>query len=217
MHQERIRVFSRAASWPILDYGDAFFSMTPAIVRELRELSYMEQWKKSIAERWYHVQLEDHSIITFSETDESASFSYIQCPLIVPTFREFLQDRGIAYTQENRRNFQDEYDLAILTASAHEHPTPLRYDLDKTGYRKGVHPLAHIHIGLNNQIRIATKVKLNPVSFALFIMRHYYPAAWEKLLSHQESFNVSKSIRPKDSGIPREYWCELDQIELHLG
>ena len=138
MYRAQIQLLARAAHWPVERYGEEHFSVTPAIIRELRELSYIDQWKKVRANSWFHVKLEDHSLIIFSENNKTSSFSYLHCPLAVPSFREFLADMKLDYSTQNRREFRDDYENVLDTAGLRPHVTPLRFDYDEVGYDSGV-------------------------------------------------------------------------------
>lgn len=199
-----------------MDYGIPHFSLTPAIIQRLRELPYLERWKESIANQWYHVLLEDHSFLTFSSTANSASYAYLQCPLDAPTFREFTLDLGQPYNAATRNALADDYQMVLDTASRRANVTPIRYDYDENGYRRGVHPVSHIHFGLDNNVRLGFSKRLTPASFALFVMRQMYPECWERILNHQEAARLPKAVRLDCIALNEPNWHEQDQVELHL-
>lgn len=216
MYHPQIQVLARAAHWPVAKYGDKFFSVTPAIVRDLREKPYIDQWRTALENDWYHVRLEDHSLLMFSESDHSASFSFLQCPLDVPTFRSYLDSIGLKYTERNRINHRDNYEMVWITSSPREHLTPIRFDYDENGYRCGTHPVSHIHIGLGNQIRIGVNRRMTAVSFVLFVMRQLYPECWERILNHREAARLPKIIRTDCQDLKTDHWRDGDTIELHF-
>lgn len=216
MYPPKIQVLARAAHWPVVDYGDRFFSVTPTIIRELREKTYLEQWRTALVNKWYHIVLEDHSLLMFSETNRSASFSFIQCPLEVPTFRSYLNNFQLNYTEKNRRKMQEEYEMVMETASLKDHVTPVRFDYDENSYRKGIHPVSHIHIGLNNQIRIGLNRRMTAISFVLFIMRQLYPECWERILNSQEAKFLPTAIRNGCAQIQATHWQNDDRLEFHF-
>jgi hypothetical protein len=216
MFRTQFQVLARAANLPVDNYGQDHFTVTPAIVRELRELTYFDQWKTARKNAWFHLELEDHSLILFSETTNSASFSYLQCPLAVPSFKEFLVALEIPNTPRKRREYRDEYEMVLDTADLRPHITPIRFDYDENGYLCGAHPVSHIHIGLDNNIRLGTNRKLTPISFLLFVMRQMYPDCWKKLLEHQESGRLPRAVRNDCPIIDENYWQHEDAMELHL-
>lgn len=216
MFRAALQVFARAAKWPVVDYGQSHFSLTPRIILELRELPYLKRWQASIDNKWYHVLLEDHSLLTFSSTANSASYTYLQCPLAAPTFREFASSLEMPCNSTSRRELEDEYGLTLDTADLRANITPIRYDYDVNGYRCGVHPVSHIHIGLDNHIRLGLSKKLSPTSFALFVMRQMYPDCWARLMEHQEASRLPKAVRMGCTALKEENWHEQDTVELHL-
>lgn len=216
MFRAKIQVLARAANFPVNNYGQDHFVVTQAIVRELRELTYFDQWKTARKNSWYHLELEDHSLIMFGETTNSASFSYLQCPLAAPSFKEFLDGLEVPNTPRNRRELRDEYEMVLDTADLRSHITPVRFDYDENGYLCGSHPVSHIHVGLDNNIRLGTNRKLTPISFLLFVMRQMYPDCWKRLLEHQESGRLPKAVRYDCSMVDGSYWKDEDSMELHL-
>lgn len=216
MFRQGIQAFARAARWPVVDYGLPHFSLTPAIVQQLRELPYLERWRQSLAQKWYHARLEDHSLVTFSVGAMSASYAYLQCPLEVPTYREFVESLGLTFDARARNDLAGEYEEVMDTASVRSNITSIRYDYDENGYRCGVHPVSHIHIGLDNQVRLGVSKRLTPPSFALFVMRQMYPECWSRLLEHQEAARLPRAVRLDCQNVQDLYWQMQDQVEMHL-
>lgn len=215
MYQQIIQQFARAAHFPIARYGHDHFALATEMVRELRELSYLDQWKTCRSNEWFHIEMEDLSLLLFTE-GATSSYSYLQCPLDVPSYRQFLEQRGLAFSTQNRRENLDDYSMLLETAGLRQHLTPMRYDLDPNGYRSGVHPLAHIHIGLSNNVRIGIRKKMTPLAFVLFVMRQAYPESWARLLQQKEVGNVPKKIRLECNDVENDWWQQHDHLELHL-
>lgn len=215
MYHARIREVARIARLPVQAYED-HFSVTPDVISELRECSYIERWRRSREKGWFHIELEDHSLFLFDEAGERASFSYLECPLDVPSFEEYLASLGVEHTKRNRREFAEDYQSVVETAGAREYVTPIRFDLDPVAYRAGVHPLAHLHVGLGNNVRIGLRKRMTRLSFLLFVMRQMYPACWERLINHQWVGRLPHAIRDECIEVPVAMWNTVDQLELHL-
>lgn len=193
------------------------FVVRQQIVQELRSLSYLEQWRLAVENEWYHLKLEDHSLFLFQEGGASCSFTFLQCPLEVPSFREYLVGGlRIPYDRENRRTHAQEYEMALETAALKEYISPMRYDRDPAGYRAGVHPLGHMHIGLGNQVRIALRRQISAESFLLFVMRQQYPSCWERLLEHHVALKLAARIRWNCREVDDQWWTDIDQAEFSL-
>jgi hypothetical protein len=214
MYKVKLQELCREARFPVSEFGAERFVVTPEIVGDLRVLPYVERWKKALSSGWYHVRMADHSIFIFSEGTKP-SYTFLQSPLQVVTLSEYLDALGERDTPQSRAQHREDYLQVIDTASLREYVTPIRFDYDAGSYRAGAHPAAHIHIGLDNEIRIATN-KMSAVSFLLFVMRQIYPLCWERLLSREKRDRLVRPIRSRETVLLPELWTELDRIELHL-
>lgn len=212
--KSRLQVFARQSGLQVIDYGLPQPLLTPAAVEALRELEYFERWKLSVENNWYHVKLADHSIFVFQEGDGS-SYSYMPCPLDIPRFSDFLSLFNIGDTPSARREYREEYEKVIETAGLRKNVIPIRFDFDRRGYRSGVHPVAHLHFGLDNQVRIASN-RMNAVSFFLFVMRQIYPSCWERLLEARGPTQLEPFIRGPRFAIDSEFWRAEDRVELNF-
>lgn len=191
------------------------FRITPEIVRVLRNLPYLEQWKQARANNWFHVALEDHSLFLF-KIGEGASYHFYDRPLDAVPLSEYIEGNGGTYSVRTVEQFKEEYGEYLLTARAREHVTPIRYDLDFGAYRTGVHPAAHIHVGLDNHIRIGLHRELTPLSFFLFVLRQMYPRNWEFLMGSNLGQNLDRRIRTDLREIEVAYLKDQDRVELAL-
>ena len=216
MYKTALQQVFRAAHFPVEKYGPSHWKVTPAIIGELRVLPYVERWKRALREEWFHVKLEDHSVFVFYDAHEGPSYSFLQSPISAESFRTYLARMGLEYTRENRTRYSDDYSMLLDTAGLKPHLTPIRFDVDKNSYKAGVHPLAHIHIGLDNEIRLAVRRHMSPLSFVLFVMRHMYPDCWDRLLARSIQFRLDKSIRQGLRLVSDDYWSDIDGLELHL-
>lgn len=216
MYRNKLQQVFRAAHFPVDRYGPPHLKITPKIIGDLRELSYIEQWKAALQNEWFHVKLEDHSLFIFNATIDNPSYSFLHAPVATESFRTYLNRQDLEYSARNKSAFSEEYAMLLETAAFRQHLTPIRFDVDKTGYRAGVHPMAHIHIGLENNVRLAVRREMTPLSFVLFVMRQMYPDSWARLLGRPEQFRLQQAIRDKLQFVSEEYWKEADNLELHL-
>lgn len=214
IYKQMLQSLFREASIPVAGYGADHFVLSRDVVSELRSIGYVERWRMATDKGWFHVRLADHSLFLFAE-GASYSYSYMPCPLDVPTFADYLGGLGISDSPPNRKAYYPEYTQVLETASLRPNLTPIRFDYDPRGYKPGFHPAAHVHIGLDNEVRISAP-KMGVMSFVLFIMRHVYPDSWSNLLTRPSRENFSRSIRDAGAAIPAEFWSNLDEIELRL-
>lgn len=131
------------------------------------------------------------------------------------TFPDYLAERGEENNPRIRREMAGSYQNVIDTAAERRHVTPIRYDYDPRGYQEGVHPVAHIHIGLGNEVRLCSN-KMSAASFVLFVMRQMYPKSWEQLLTRKGLNRFVNSIREPSTRLEERYFGAVDRIELHL-
>lgn len=214
MYKQRIQALAREAGFPVMDYGDPHFILSQEAVGELRIRPYLERWQLCVERRWFHVRMADHSIFLFQE-GLRPSYSFLHCPLDLMSMSEYLAANGNEDTPSERRRVAGDYASLVDTASERRHVTPIRFDFDPAGYRPGVHPVAHVHIGLENSVRISSN-RMSPVSFVLFVMRHMYPEAWSRLLGRRSCSQYVSSIRDQATKIEAEHWTDLDKHELYL-
>ena len=214
MYRQKLQAIARESGFPVSEYGDDHFVLTPGIVGELRELPYLERWRLAAERRWYHVRMQDHSLFQFTD-GLLPSHQFLHCPLDIMSFPEYLEGLGEEDTPQARRLFLTDYQEVFNTASERRHLTPIRFDYDPNGYAAGVHPVAHIHVGLDNQVRICAN-KMSSVSFFLFVMRQMYPDSWKRLLHRPGRDTFVRSIRDTTTRLPAEYWADLDRVELYL-
>lgn len=208
--------YFRYAGLEVSNFSDGHFKITQDMVSELRQLNYVDQWKLARAHRWHHILLGDLSFFAFSELAGKPSFGYYPCPLDIGSIADFLTERELKPTQRNRVESAEEYELAIETAALKDSITPIRYDIDFNAYGKGIHPAVHLHIGWNNDIRIATRRTLTPLAFVLFVIRQAYPKNWLNLLDHKDNLKLSQRIRSDLKEIEPEYWRMEDDLQHYL-
>jgi hypothetical protein len=184
----------------------------------LRTLSYLEQWRQLLANGWYSYRLEDHSLLLFLD-GPSFSFSYIECPVPALSIRDFAAGLGVggggreAYSSD----VQMEYELYLDTLEEKSHVTPMRLDHDPVGFDELSHPLSHIHIGLDNQIRIGTSRIWSPTSFVLFVLRQRYPDNWRILLRTNLVGTLQRRVRIGLTEIAAPHFNLADCKEAFLG
>jgi hypothetical protein len=186
------------------------------MVQELRTLEYFDQWRLIRTNGWFSVMLEDLSIFVFSDLDGKPSYSFLPCPLQIDSITDFLRSLDLEPTKRNKAEYSEEYEDAIITAELKRYITPIRYDIDLKAYKCNIHPSAHLHFGLDNSIRLATRKILDPTAFVLFVLRQHYPLNFERLLVYSDQLKLSHRIR---SGLPlveADYWKPQDELQSYL-
>ena len=161
---------------------------------EVRPLSYLEQWRKLNERGWYSYRLEDHSLLVFLE-GERPSYSYVPCPLDVKPRHVFAAEHGFSGADAYSSDFNERYELHLLTADRREHVVPIRYDYDPNGFDHRAHPLAHVHFGHDSQIRVGCRRAWNATAFGLFVLRQNYPDNWRRLVDSPTGAGLTPRVR----------------------
>ncbi|RYH28416.1 MAG: DUF2290 domain-containing protein [Alcaligenaceae bacterium] len=181
-----------------------------------RKIGYADQWRKAREENWFHLLLADQSFFLFSEENDKLSYSFFPCPLDIPTFSNFLASLDRQNSQRNRAEYADQYQLVVETADLKAHITPIRFDQDLASYRACTHPAAHLHIGLENEIRIAVRRHLTPLAFVLFVIRQHYPQNWDQLMLHGDELKLHRRVREDLTLVPDERWSAVDEMQTYM-
>ena len=179
-------------------------------------LLYSEVWKKCLQNRYYHFQLHDNSLIYFaSDSDRAISLSYYEYPYDAMTYDEFIVSYDFTYG-EIGEELREEYGDYLTTCDIKESINNVRYDLCYDQYVEGKHPVSHIHIGYNGNIRIRTERIMGPLSFLMFIIRQHYPDYWEKYTVTKKKQTLLNIVRDKLDTVNSSSVTELDKCELFL-
>ena len=189
---------------------NAGFSIEQKQISILRTRTYVDLWKDSYENNWYNFKLDDQSMFQFSDTN----YHFIQCPLDIVSQGEFKRSLDPALRVPGL--LEEAYENEISTSAIKNHFTPIRMDLDYGSYKEGRHPAAHIHFGLDNEVRVGLKRLMTPESFVLFIIRQAYPDAWTKLLDSSLGSKIEKKIRNSLIEVDDNYWNPKDNRELYL-
>lgn len=189
-------------------YGAAFF----------RGRSYVDVWRICFQDRIFDAQLTDDSLIQFRfdhTVTSNLSYAYYDCPFKKQiSFEEFV--RQSLELQPGADEYELLSDYELLTIEQKDTVTPVRYDYSPNLYAQGRHPAAHMHFGNENNIRIATRKCLRPLSFSLFIIRQFYPDKWVQFLKMPEAELKCRNVSTGLDNIDPQYFQPHDFWEMHL-
>lgn len=169
----------------------------------------------------YNFLLFDHSLIIFDYTNTDyqnlkLSYSYISNPNNFISYESYLAQFDFEY-EHAKEELRSEYEQFLVEQEETRNPLYLRYDLSIEHHTSGLHPASHLHVGLENEIRIPIKKILTPKIFSLFILKQIYPENWRALISSDSL--VKKYVKPSKSNcteLPRDKFTTLDELELYL-
>ena len=80
------------------------------------------------------------------------------------------------------------------------------------------HAYAHLHIGIENDIRIPVDKILSPMHFVDFVIKHMYRAKWDNAYAKNEKFKVLVDcLKSQSEKIADEYFTSAEQNLLYIG
>ncbi|MGG0639317.1 DUF2290 domain-containing protein [Bacillus altitudinis] len=142
-------------------------------------------YKTAMQNMDYDFLLVDDSFFQFSCTvmegasnNISVRYAYYENPRSYITYIQFLESIDLTYKEcgdELLLEYEQEIDESRLKHSV----TPFRYDYDFKSYDPIHHPVSHIHIGHNNNVRIAFDKVMTPAKFVMFVLRNTYRKQWK--------------------------------------
>lgn len=133
----------------------------------------------------YDIILKDNSYFQMCFEGGESRLVFIQCPTEYVSFKEFLKcvfntkidDDFAKYCRED---YDNDYNQFLSEQKINTGAVYMRYDVDGKG-REGnenIHAYTHLHVGLNNNIRIPIGVHITPLVFVMFVVRHVYYDIW---------------------------------------
>lgn len=186
---------------------------------KFRSLGYREVWEKCYRERIFNFLLSDYSMLLFRIDNAprfSLSYSYIDCPLNILSYEDFIHKSLELSLDEVGDMFMEEYEIELSSSKPRDSRVPLRYDYDEEAYRSGSHPVSHLHFGHESNLRLGTERILQPLSFVLMVLRQYYPHRWMEFVEDADAPILCRSVRESLKRVDPAYFQKLDNWELIL-
>ncbi len=173
----------------------------------------------------YDILLADDSMITMNMEGGLVRMVYLQNPIKHIDILEYVSmyhkdDLNVCSVDELREIYKEEYERHLATLELNKAAVYIRYDEDPTLYRPMVHPYIHLHIGMNNNIRIPSSVEMTPLTFILFILQQVYYNVWVKEFTGKSSQdNIIMGYAQQDKQIfslVEDVWKDSERQFLHL-
>lgn len=179
-------------------------------------MSYQNIWKACLQNRYYHFQLFDNSLIYYGyQSPESFSISYYEFPYAAESYFEFINSFGLVYSEVGEE-LKEEYDDYLTTCDSKQSISSIRYDVSYDQYVEARHPVSHLHIGHETNIRIRTERIMGPLSFLYFLLRQHYPDKWMAFIDGKKAQTISNIVRDSLEVVSVKYVSELDNCEIVL-
>lgn len=185
-------------------YPDSGFS-----IAAVRGLKYVDVWRTHIKRQWYDIRLDDNSLFYFYKEGSEVSFSFLGCPYICAPYSVY---KAKAEFEDMEESFiQECYEDELSTSEIKSNPYYFRYDYEDGSYRQGEHPVAHLHCGLMENVRIGSKKELDIMSFAAFVLRQVYIQQWDVVLNDEKKYHELHVSKVNLSDIKAEYYQSKDK------
>lgn len=173
----------------------------------------------------YDILLADDSMITMNMEGGLVRMVYLQNPIKHIDILEYVSmyhkdDLNVCSVDDLREIYKEEYERHLATLELNKAAVYIRYDEDPTLYRPMVHPYIHLHIGMNNNIRIPSSVEMTPLTFILFILQQVYYDVWVKEFtgkSSQDNIIMGYAQQNKQIfSLVEDVWKDSERQFLHL-
>lgn len=171
-----------------------------------QDSDYRGIYKTALERRDYDFLLEDLSFLQFSceitdNSNPTCRYAYYEAASYFPTYEEFLDELNFSYDECGDTLFE-EYEQALDESRLKSSVTPMRYDYDEKLYEPPFHPVAHLHIGSGNDVRLPLSYRMPPHAFVAFVIRHAYWKQWKQLMvndNFRDIYQVKNQCHPLDS------------------
>jgi len=175
----------------------------------------------------YEILLHDQSIFQFSNANGELRYAYIQNPHSFYTKEEYLNfiftpdDLLAMDTDELNLLIEDidenQYEQFLNEQELNSQSNYFRYDASSIGYSPLIHSFSHLHIGLNQNVRIPVSLLLTPLKFTKFCIKNTYFDKWKKYALGRVDLDKELSeIKKHCIKLNGTQWNAIEENELYL-
>ena len=190
-------------------------------VREIaREGKYEDIFYETINTYSYDMLLVDDSIFQFHKEQNDYRYCFIQSPRVKMTWEEFLEsidtnEEELSVAEiEQWHSYYDNDEADCYRKNIY--PVYMRYDVSAKEYKEGEHPYSHLHIGINNEIRIPIALVLTPEMFTEFVIKMVYKKQWADKKNENYFVDFHKTLKRGCEPIQLEFWSEIDKLDIFI-
>lgn len=187
-----------------------------------QEKNYDSIHKTALENGDYDIILDDYSFFQFSRSESGViRYAYYQSSREIITYEEFMKEYGFEtieydlYSYDEKPFYRD-YEQFVDEAKISNSVTPIRYDYNSEQYQGITHPVSHLHIGHENQVRVPLKVILSPQAFICFVVRHIYYDKWKEVISDTAFLQDYLSVKQTCTSLDSEYFNLDEANDLYL-
>jgi hypothetical protein len=212
--------------WDILralelaEYRNYYPNYSAITISKVKNLSYLDAWRLFYINKAFNFQLGACCLLQFRMLKKNKklylNYVYYECPYDIISYKEFIENEIRADYNQVKDIFINEYEDYVQSCDIKETVTPIRYDLNIDNFEEGVHPVSHVHIGHENDLRLGAVKIWKPLSFALFIIRQCHKEAWRELINMSKANIWSRNIRQNLDNSPNFFESEIDKRQVIL-
>lgn len=178
-------------------------------IAAVRGLEYVDIWKSHIQNQWYDYRLDDNSLLYFYRNGSEVNYSYLGCPYDCLSYSEYKAKAEL--DEFNDDDVEELYEDYLGTTELKHNPNYFRYDYEENSYRPGEHPVAHMHCGLMESVRIGFSKQLDLMSFMAFILRQIYNDKWDIILNNKNDYHELYVHKSNLEDIDSKFYQQLDK------
>lgn len=212
-------LYKGKGDWHLKNHSSEFIAIS-------RENRHTDIYSTAIKNRDYEILLVDESIFQFTYGKDFLRFCFIQNPYKHPDILDYINS---IYSSEELIDLKEgeiqslissiddyEYEQFLSEQDFNLESHIIRYDYSQKGYAPLIHSCSHIHIGLNENLRIPISKILTPLKFILFCIKNTYYDNWKKSFVSGKTSEFVRNCKAQCGDLPKEFWQVDETYELHL-
>lgn len=190
-------------------YSDAYY-------QTFHDGDYKKTFIVASENRDFDIMLEDGSLFQFTSRNENdIHYSFLHRIEKNMSFEEFYDTYA---TDDNIDTIEQDYEFYLAGDKETLYTCPIRYDVAETEYTEMYHAYAHLHIGIETDIRIPVDKVLSPMHFVDFVIKHMYKTKWDSAYAKNEKFKaIVDCLKSQAEKITDEHFTSAEQNLLYIG
>lgn len=184
-----------------------------------RDLPYPSVWQTVLELSAFNFLLIDYSLIQLrldATGHDWGSFAFYHCPHDTMSFHEFCSSMRALEDRIPTAHLKQWYREHVPTTPIRASAVPIRYDVDYDAFEAGRHPAAHLHIGHNTPLRIATARAWRPLTFVGFVARQFYCKQWQRFYKTHPKHKIFRMVRDSLPELQPDFFDGLAGLECRL-
>jgi hypothetical protein len=177
-----------------------------------------------LSNNYYNFSINDYSYFHFSLTKEG---NELECRMAFYPNPFSEMDESMTSPQESIIVYQElfangdisfeELSQALSEVSPRITTPIIRYDVSYKQWKKVKHPVAHIHLGINNPSRIASDKIFTPEFFTMFVIRTFYSQYWSSNQGNDFALDLQfNSLKTRLGKVREHNFCNIEQGSLNF-